>query len=155
RIQAFAAANGYAAAWVGDVLADGRCFAATVSNHVGSGGTIHGAQVLPLLGRRHVRLMYALGKDAWNFAPWNEQYDLILCWGPYQAGRLAEFERPRVVQIGYPRFDRFWRMDPAGRRDAVAAFGGDPDRPTLLWLPTWSAASSIDAFAETIAALQG
>src|SRR5262249_4258925 len=103
RITAFAAAAGYATSWVGDVLAAGRCFAATVSNHVGRGGTIHGAQVLPILGRRHVRLMYALGKDAWNFAPWNEQYDLILCWGPYQAGRLAAFERPRIVQVGYPR----------------------------------------------------
>jgi hypothetical protein len=153
RIATFALEHGYNVAWIGDVLREGRVFEAAVSNHAGSAGTIHGELALPIVGLRHVRLMYALGKDAWNFSAWNEQYDLILCWGPYQAGRLAEFERPRIVQVGYPRFDRFFRMTES-RRDAVARLGGDPDRPTLLWLPTWSNASSIDAFASTIADLR-
>jgi hypothetical protein len=153
RIAEFAADHGYRASWVGDVLTAGRVFDAAVSNHVGSAGTIGGRNAVPLLALRHVRLMYALGKDAWNFSSWNETYDLILAWGPYQADRLAAFERPRVVQVGYPRFDRFFRLTEP-RRAAVARLGGDPDRPTLLWLPTWSAASSIDAFAETIAGLR-
>jgi hypothetical protein len=55
--------------------------------------------------------------------------------------------------VGYPRFDPFFRMTEP-RRDVVARLGGDPDRPTLLWLPTWHEASSIDAFAETIAGLR-
>jgi hypothetical protein len=156
RIASFAAEHRYRARFVGDVLAQGRTYAAVVSNHIGAAGNV-GPQAEPAvlrLGERQVRLMYALGKDAWNFAPWNEQYDLILCWGPYQAGRLAEFERPRVVQVGYPRFDRFVRMTEP-RREVVARMGGDPDRPTLVWLPTWSHQSSIDAFADEIAGLRG
>lgn len=148
-----AEAVGARASWVGDVVRDGRVFGAAVSNHVGAAGTLGSDNVLPMLATRHVRMMYALGKDAWNFAPWNEQYDLILCWGPYHAGRLEAFERPRVIQVGYPRLDRISHM-PRTRREAVASLGGDPDLPTLLWLPTWSAASSIDAFAGTIAGLR-
>jgi len=155
RIARFAAEHGYRARFVGDALAEGRSYATVVSNHMGAAGDV-GPDWEPgvlRLGERQVRLMYALGKDAWNFAPWNEKYDLILAWGPYQAARLAEFDRPRIVQVGYPRFDRFFRITET-RRDAVARLGGDPDRPTLAWLPTWSRHSSIDAFAEGIAALR-
>ncbi len=153
HIADVAEAEGLRVSWIGDVLSEGRVFDAVVSNHVGAAGVVPTGHALPVLGLRHVRLMYALGKDAWNFAPWNEQYDLILCWGPYHAGRFEGFSRPRVIQVGYPRLDRIVSM-PSSRRDAVVALGGDPDRPTLLWLPTWSAASSIDAFAETIASLR-
>ncbi len=152
RTEAYAATHGYRACLVGDVLAGGRVYDTVVSNHPWSAGNA-GPQSEPAihqLGRRQVRLMYALGKDAWNFADWNEQYDLILCWGPYQAARLADFERPRIVQVGYPRFDRFFRLTEP-RRDVVARLGGDPDRPTLVWLPTWKDWSSIDAFAGEIA----
>ncbi len=105
RITAFAVAHGYGAAWIGDVLQAGRTYAVVVSNHIGAGGDLGGGrgQALRRLGRRHVRMMYALGKDAWNYAPWNDQYDLILCWGPYHAERLASFKRPRVVQVGPQR----------------------------------------------------
>jgi hypothetical protein len=154
RIAAFAAAHGYRASFVRDVLAEGRVFAAIVSNHTGSAGMIGPNIALPRLGVRHVRLMYGLGKDGWHFAPWNEFYDVILCWGPYQAERLAQFNRPRVIQVGYPRFDRFFSLREP-RSSVVARFGGDPQRRTLVWLPTWGRHSSIDAFAETIAGLQG
>ena len=155
RIAAHALARGYRVSWIGDALVAGRVFGALVSNHPGAAGTLpDGTNAVPLLGRRHVRMMYALGKDAWNYSDWNDRYDLVLCWGPYHASRLARFERPRIVQVGYPRLDRLFSI-PGSRRDAVAGLGGDPDRPTLLWLPTWSAASSIDAFTETIAGLGG
>jgi hypothetical protein len=32
--------------------------------------------------------------------------------------------------------------------------GGDPDRPTLVWLPTWAHECSVPAFADTIAGLR-
>lgn len=58
-----------------------------------------------------------------------------------------------MVQVGYPRLDPFFRIT-EDRRRAVERFGGDPDRPTIAWLPTWHDASSIDAFAETMAGLR-
>jgi hypothetical protein len=153
RLAAYAAARGYTASYVADVLEQGRVFKAVVSNHLGSAGNIGAEPVLPRIGRRQVRLMYSLGKDGWNFQPWNEQYDIIMCYGPYQASKLEEFERPRVVQIGYPRFDRLFKMTES-RREVVARFGGDPDKPTLVWLPTWADECSIPEFAETIAELR-
>ncbi len=155
RIAAFAARHGYTTSFIADVFVEGRRFDAVVSNHAGSAGPfdLRGSSCLRRLGGLQVRLMYALGKEGWQFAGWNELYDLILCWGPYQAGRLADFERPRVLQVGYPRFDRFFRISEP-RRDVVARLGGDPDRPTLAWMPTWSTQSSIDDFVETIAALR-
>jgi hypothetical protein len=153
RTARFAEVHGYPASYVGDVLAEGRSFKAVVSNHMGAAGRIGTEYGVTRLGRLQARLMYSLGKDGWNFQQWNKQYDVILCYGPYQASRLAEFERPRVVQVGYPRFDRFFSIAES-RRDIVARLGGDPDRPTLVWLPTWANECSIPAFADTIASLR-
>jgi hypothetical protein len=153
RLAAFAADHGYTASYVADVLEQGRVFKAVVSNHMGAAGNIDGEYVLPRIGRRQIRLMYSLGKDGWNFQPWNDLYDIIMCYGPYQAAKLEEFEHPRIVQIGYPRFDRFFKITES-RRDVVARLGGDPDRPTLVWLPTWADECSVPAFAETIAGLR-
>jgi hypothetical protein len=155
RIAAFAAEAGYRSSFVADALEGGRRFAAVVSNHVGSAGTI-GRMAEPAiqrLGDLQIRVMYALGKDTWNFASWNDRYDLILCWGPFQAAQLAQYDRPRIVQVGYPRFDRFFAITES-RREMVTRLGGDPDRPTLAWLPTWAEHSSIDAFVDLVAALR-
>ena len=153
RIVAFGNALGYPVCHVGDVLADGEFYELVVSNHLGAAGvTSDGEAIVPQLGRRHLRMMYALGKAGWNFAPWNEAYETILCWGPYQAGGLSKFVNPRLAQVGYPRFDPFfWPME--DRADSVRFFGGDPARPTIVWLPTWGDLSSIDKWAETVGKL--
>jgi hypothetical protein len=152
RIAAFAAANGYAARFIGDAYERGDLYAATVTNHPFAPAEWRGAPTLEL-GRRNVRLMYGLGKDGWNYSPWNELYDLILCWGPHQAAKLAAFARPLVVQVGYPRFDHFFSPG-LPRADAARRLGCDPSRPTVAWLPTWSHLSSIDRYAEAIGQLR-
>ena len=154
RITAFGNALGYRVRFVGDLLADGESYELVVSNHFGAAGvTSEGEAIVPRLGRRHLRMMYALGKAGWNFAPWNEAYEAILCWGPYQAGGLSKFVNPRLAQVGYPRFDSFfWPME--DRADSVRFFGGDPARPTIVWLPTWGDLSSIDKWAEPVGRLR-
>jgi tetratricopeptide (TPR) repeat protein len=154
RITAFGNALGYPVRFVGDLLADGESYELLVSNHFGAAGvTPDGKAVVPSLGRRHLRMMYALGKAGWNFADWNDAYETILCWGPYQAGGLAKYANPRLAQVGYPRFDSlFWPMEE--RADSVRFFGGDPARPTVVWLPTWGDLSSIDAWAESVGKLR-
>ena len=154
RITAFGNALGYRVRFVGDLLAEGESYELVVSNHFGAAGvTSEGEAIVPRLGRRHLRMMYALGKAGWNFAPWNEAYEAILCWGPYQAGGLSKFVNPRLAQVGYPRFDSFfWPME--DRADSVRFFGGDPARPTIVWLPTWGDLSSIDKWAEPVGRLR-
>ncbi|OGA68245.1 MAG: hypothetical protein A3F77_11315 [Betaproteobacteria bacterium RIFCSPLOWO2_12_FULL_67_28] len=102
----------------------------------------------------NVRLMYALGKAQWNFSDWNEIYDVILCFGPYHAQRLARFSWPLVVQVGYPRYSRYFSAPP-DRQELLRRLRCDAAKRTLLWLPTWKALSSIDRFAECIGALAG
>lgn len=105
------------------------------------------------IGDINLRFMYATGKAGWNFQPWNASYDSILCFGPYQAQKLESFRDTLKVQMGYPRFDRFFNQ-PLDRAKALRQRGLDPARKTLVWLPTWSSLSSIDLFADSIATLQ-
>jgi hypothetical protein len=105
------------------------------------------------IARFSLRFMYASGKAGWNFRPWNSMYDSILCFGPYQAQGLAFCDSALKIQMGYPRFDRFFN-EPIDRAQRLEELGLDPKRKTVVWLPTWSTLCSIDAFAPAVAALQ-
>ncbi|MEZ5659099.1 MAG: hypothetical protein R3E83_11385 [Burkholderiaceae bacterium] len=84
-------------------------------------------------------LLYALGKLRWNLSAWNVHYDRIFCFGPYQRALFARvFPTVGVDEVGYPRFDRFFEPDPP-REQAMHALGLDPNRPTVVWLPTTAA----------------
>lgn len=109
---------------------------------------------LPLsIGHHNLRFMYATGKAGWNFQPWNEVYDAILCFGPYQAEQLDFCRQTLKVQMGYPRFDRFFNQ-PLDRAARLTQLGCDPTRKTVVWLPTWKTLCSIDLFVSAIAKLQ-
>lgn len=106
------------------------------------------------IGRYNLRFMYANGKAGWNFQSWNQIYDGILCFGPYQAEQLEFCHETLKIQMGYPRFDRFFNQ-PIDRSARLNALQLDPSRKTVVWLPTWSTLSSINLFAGAIAQLQG
>ena len=105
-----------------------------------------------LLGHLQVRFMYALGKARHNFSAWNQDYDLILCFGPWQAERLRECCDAVLFQMGYPRYDDYFNF-PELQNERPADLGLDPDKETVLWLPTWLELSSISRFADSMAAL--
>jgi hypothetical protein len=105
------------------------------------------------IARYSLRFMYGNGKAGWNFSEWNKIYDTILCFGPYQAKGLAFCDQTLKVQMGYPRFDRFFN-EPIDRVQRLQELGLDPTRKTVVWLPTWSNLSSIDVYAPAIALLQ-
>lgn len=105
------------------------------------------------IGRYNLRFMYANGKAGWNFQPWNQVYDSILCFGPYQAEHLEFCQNTLKVQMGYPRFDRFFNQ-PLDRASRLGEMKLDPSRKTVVWLPTWSTLSSIELFAVAVAKLQ-
>lgn len=145
-----------AASWSGacveleDVLASGDVFARTVTHY-----DLEAMEGVPLgrLAPAHTRMMYSYGKVRWNTSSWNRRYDSFLVFGPVQSAMLRAFAG-RKFEVGYPRFDRVLRRaidEPALR----ARWGLPAEGPIVAWLPTWRAASSIDAFADAIAALQG
>ncbi len=69
----------------------------------------------------------------------------------WQAVGLLAPDDPRAVLVGYPKVDGLvtgrWP-----REATLARLGLDPSRPVLLYAPTWSAASSLHVFGESIVA---
>lgn len=127
----------------------GRHFSHLVSNHPFSAGD---PNILQELGDYNIRMMYALGKAQWNFADWNKLYDLILCFGPFQAERLAYCENTLKLEVGYPRFDGFFNGE-FDKATVLREFACIPDRQTIVWLPTWGELASIRQYGQAISAL--
>ena len=141
---------GYAVRDSAEILRSGRRYRHLVSNHPID---LSAPPLIKQLGERNVRFMYGLGKSNWNFADWNALYDAVLCFGPFQVAGLERFEKVRKLQMGYPRFDGFFRndWDLAG---LAAQYRCDPARPTVVWLPTWKELSSVPHFLSAVAALR-
>ncbi len=130
-------------------LAAGDRYRCLVSNHpVDPSGT----PLIKRLAEKNVRFMYALGKAGWNMRDWNRLYDLVLCFGPDQVERLGFCDDTVKVQMGYPRFDRYF-TEPADRQALLTRYGCDPTKPVLVWLPTWKGLSSVGIYDEAVAAL--
>ena len=104
------------------------------------------------LGEVQVRFMYALGKAKHNFSSWNNDYNLILCFGPYQAQRLKQCCSAAVFEMGYPRYDRYF-TNSLDKAKIHQELGLDSNKQTIVWLPTWKELSSIDNFADAMSAL--
>jgi hypothetical protein len=134
---------------VRDVLEAGWRYDFLVSNHPTMLGS---ADLFKRLAVLHVRFMYAVGKSGWNLRDWNDLYDLILCFGPYHANLLAQRTKAVVLQMGYPRLDAFFTetVDSDALRQR---FGCDPNRKTVVWLPTWSSLSSMELYGRQVSAL--
>lgn len=131
-------------------IEDGHMYDILISNL-----SMHVYQRRPIthvLGKRNVRFMYALGKARHNFAEWNKHYDLILCYGPWQADRMKLCCDVATFQMGYPRYDEFFNI----LAPRVALPSGkllDPTKKTILWLPTWKELSSLIHFSDVMGGL--
>jgi CDP-glycerol glycerophosphotransferase (TagB/SpsB family) len=100
----------------------------------------------------NIRYIYGLGLDKWHFSEWNRHYDLILCFGPYQVKHLHAFENVRKIQIGYPRYDNFFNQN-FDYLKLLKNFNCNPDKKTILWLPTAGTSNSLESYAKSIGAL--
>ena len=141
---------------VSEVLKQRDQYEVFVSNHVVDLNVRKWRRKRPLIsliGRTNLRMMYAAGKSGWNMSEWNTLYDGVLCFGPKHAEAFSNRFNLPVVQMGYPRFDRFFN-DPPDLEALRRQFGCDPARPTIVWLPTWKALSSVGHFNAEIAALR-
>ncbi|NNE04387.1 MAG: CDP-glycerol--poly(glycerophosphate) glycerophosphotransferase [Xanthomonadales bacterium] len=152
EIRQFASRHGYVARALNEV--EGKVqYGTVVSNHpFVFGQHAHFMPRLAVLGHKHVRLMYSLGKARWNFSNWNDVYDLVLTFGPFHEKGLGHLESARTRQVGYPRFDHYFRGE-IDTRQVATELGLEAARKTVLWLPTWAELSSIDTFVDSIAAL--
>lgn len=108
--------------------------------------------ILKRIGVINVRLMYALGKSTWHFDKWNDLYDVILCYGPYQVEKLSHLKHPLKIAIGYPRYDNLFTDSYKPKLD-LEKYNYDSSKKTIVWVPTYNKLSSIDYFSEEIANL--
>lgn len=137
-----------------------------VSNHAGgletlalrfADGSAREGRNFPfrLLGGFNARFMYCLGADYWNLQGWNALYDAFLCYGPHQTRQLASFPGIKL-QMGYPRYDAFFNQPLDARQKAalLARWGGDPAKPTVLWLtPLMNYQPALHDFAGSLSGL--
>lgn len=99
----------------------------------------------------HVRTVYGLAKNEWNHAAWNGKYDYILCYSHYTAKALDLASRVKVV--GNPRFDAWHsKKYPQALPSHITL---DPQKPTLLYAPTYGELSSLPHWAEKLGRLSG
>jgi hypothetical protein len=133
-----------------DIIRSGYQYDVLISNL--SMYTIGDKPLIHHLGKFNIRQMYALGKAKHNFAKWNCHYDLIMCFGPYQANRMKIICDVATVEVGYPRYDRFFN-EQYNRLGMLEELGLDPNKKSILWLPTWLELSSMDDYADAISAL--
>jgi CDP-glycerol glycerophosphotransferase (TagB/SpsB family) len=137
--------------FVSELLETNRKLKYLVSNHFIE--SIGDKFLIERIGTFNIRFMYATGKAGWNFRPWNQIYDVILCYGPYHQRNLEFCKDTLVMQMGYPRMDRFFneRID---REPLMKRFDCRPEKQTIVWLPTWKEFSSIEAWGDTISELR-
>lgn len=128
----------------------GRQYRYLVSNHPMAGR--YKPPLVRQLAQHNVRFMYAAGKSGWNLSSWNQTYDAILCFGPFHAEALGNVCDSTIIQMGYPRFDRYFNETP-DLASLGARYGCDPAKQTIVWLPTWKTLSSVGHFDEEIGAL--
>lgn len=120
-----------------------------ISNHPVSVGD---SPLIKKLAVTNIRFMYAAGKSGWNLSEWNSLYDVILCFGPYHAAAFARNTDALILQMGYPRFDRYFTNQP-NFSELHARYESDPLKKTIVWLPTWKTLSSVGYFDEEISQL--
>lgn len=151
----------YASVWYQDIYLQGPRYEFTLSNYYiyyydvrSEQGQFKGRLYLPqMIGKQAIRLMYTLGVDYWSYGNWNTIFQHQFCYGPWQAERLQAFGG-KTHQIGYPRYDRFFNQtrNADQNRAFVSQLGGDPDKASIVCLPT-RYQHTLRLFAETLAAL--
>jgi hypothetical protein len=134
---------------VREALSSGSRYDWLVSNHPVMLGD---PSVIRQLAAVNVRFMYAAGKSRWNFGSWNNVYDVILCYGPYHATEFANRTDALIIQMGYPRLDAYFNT-PTDSAKLKKRFNCDPEKQTVVWLPTWKGLSSVGLFDRQVSAL--
>ncbi len=109
---------------------------------------------IKLFGKLNIRFMYTAGKNKYTISSyWNKYYDGILCYGPYHEDKFKLRHKISTSQMGYPRFDKYFK--PGFKREIlIEKFKCDPQKETIVWLPTWTNLSSIDKYHKEISSLR-
>ena len=93
-------------------------------------------------------IQYGYAKEPHNYGPWRAFADLCLTYGPYASERIDYFSP--TASVGNPRYDD-WHLESfhqAAKSKHAAKL--NPNKKTVLYLPTWGDLSSVDQFVSSI-----
>lgn len=95
-----------------------------------------------------VGVQYSMSKERHQYGAWRALCDLNLVYGDYSFGKINPLS-PSIA-VGNPRFDR-WFSGALDEEEVTRLKAGlNPNRKTLLYLPTWGGLSSIKHFASAL-----
>ncbi|MFJ7185422.1 CDP-glycerol glycerophosphotransferase family protein [Lysinibacillus xylanilyticus] len=97
---------------------------------------------------KKVRLLYGYAKDRWNYAEWNEGFDLILSYGDYATERLEKYAP--TVNIGHPRQRNTYKSELKDIQGARVNRQILATKESIVYCPTWSDLSSLQQFIDSI-----
>lgn len=98
-----------------------------------------------------IAMQYSMTKERHQYGTWRTLCDLNLVYGRYSYERISPLSP--CVMVGNPRFDLYFenRLDEYRKQKLCQAL--DPNKRTVLYLPTWGEISSIPQFGSAIAKL--
>lgn len=94
----------------------------------------------------HIRAIYGLAKNHWNHAPWNAEYNAILCYSHYTKKSLMLGDKAHIV--GNPRFDDWHNQTYSQKLPKDLKL--ESKKPTILYAPTYGSLSSLPYWAEKL-----
>lgn len=97
----------------------------------------------------HIRAIYGLAKNHWNHAPWNAEYNAILCYSHYTKKSLMLGDKAHIV--GNPRFDDWHNQTYS--QELPKDLKLESKKPTILYAPTYGSLSSLPYWAEKLGRL--
>jgi len=106
------------------------------------------------LARRKAHMFHGLSFKNHAVSPRARNFDAVFLVGPYMERRFIErgvFEPgdPRMRRVGMPKLDCL--LDGSLNREAILdELGCRPDRPTVLYAPTWGSTSSMRVMGEDV-----
>lgn len=140
-LKALAQKHGYTSVWYQDLLGKKPLYRYALTYHfiyyfdaIGPDGNPGKVYLPELIGEQSIRMMYTLGVDYWSYGEWNRIFAYQLTYGPWQSERLKSFGA-KIFEVGYPRYDDFFNQG-IDRQDWLQKLGADPEKPTIVWLPT-------------------
>jgi hypothetical protein len=93
-------------------------------------------------------IQYGYAKEPHNYGPWRAFADVCLTYGPYASNRIEYFSP--TVSVGNPRYDD-WHRDSFHQSAKLKHSNKlNPNRKTVLYLPTWGDLSSVDHYVSAI-----
>lgn len=104
--------------------------------------------------KKKVHVQYGISKESWAYGLSNVYFDLHLCAGPHAAERLKMFGAT-VIATGEPKHDQYFSLKSREEIIAELQLKFDPQKETILYLPTWGLLSSLFEVIPALVQLSG